>query len=78
MTKDNLKDEPANSINTILCPVLGQTYLYFDDGKIRESRRDEVLIIDVIPFNKIDKETLDMWNDEVKRCDWGLYDITYL
>ena len=76
MQEDNLKDETANSTNTVLCPVLGQTYFYFDDGKIRDSRRDEVLITAVIPFDKIDTETLDMWNDEVKRCDWGLYEKT--
>jgi hypothetical protein len=30
--------------NTLLCPVLGQTYNYFDDGKIKPSRRLETVI----------------------------------
>lgn len=67
--------EIGNEANTMLCPVLGQTYFYFDDGKITESRKDEVLITEIISFEKIDKETKQMWEDEVVECSsWGLYD----
>jgi hypothetical protein len=42
-------------------PVVGKIYHYFDDGRIKVSKRSEVLITDVIPFEKIDKETLKKW-----------------
>jgi hypothetical protein len=51
-------------------PILGQTYHYFDDGKIKVSRRAEVVITEVIPFEKIDEYTLDYWQEEVEECDW--------
>lgn len=59
-------------------PVAGETYHYFDDGKIRKSRRHDVTITEVIPFDKVDKETLEDWQSEilipwkleVERCDW--------
>jgi hypothetical protein len=51
-------------------PVVGKTYHYFDDGKIKVSRRGEVRITEVIPFQKIDKDTLDKWQEEVEACDW--------
>ena len=54
----------------VLCPVLGQTYNYFDDGKIRESRRMAVVITEIIPFSEIDEETLNDWKEEVEECDW--------
>lgn len=56
--------------NTLLCPVLGQTYNYFDDGKISPSRRMEVVITEIIPFNEIDAETLEYWKEEVEECNW--------
>ena len=71
-TKDNLKNETHTFGNTLLFPVLGQTYNYFDDGKIKPSRRMEVVITEIIPFNKIDKDTLNEWKQEVKDC-WWLY-----
>jgi hypothetical protein len=51
-------------------PILGKTYHYFDDGKIKASRRGEVVITEVIPFEKIDEYTLDYWQEEVEECDW--------
>jgi hypothetical protein len=54
----------------VLCPVLGQTYNYFDDGKIKKIRRMEVVITEIIPFNKIDEETLNDWKQEVEECHW--------
>jgi len=51
-------------------PILTKTYNCFDDGKIRESRRYEVKIIEIIPFDKIDNKTLLIWNDEVETVYW--------
>ena len=50
--------------------AIGKTYHYFDDGKIRESRRLNVVITDIIPFNKIDLQTLEQWKNEVEECYW--------
>lgn len=51
-------------------PIVGKTYHYFDDGKIKVSRRGKVVIKDVIPFEKIDEYTLDYWQEEVEACFW--------
>ena len=58
-----------------MIPILNKTYHYFDDGKIRPSRRSEVVIKEIIPFNEIDSETLAMLQEEVKECHW-LYEKT--
>jgi hypothetical protein len=49
---------------------VGKTYNYFDDGKITESRLASVIITEIIPFNEIDDETLELWEDEVGNIDW--------
>jgi hypothetical protein len=41
---------------------------YYDDGKIRESRRSSVIVTDIIPFGKIDKSILNLWSEEVESC----------
>jgi hypothetical protein len=51
-------------------PIIGKTYHYFDDGKIKVSRRGEVVITEVIPFKDIDQDTLNYWQEEVEECDW--------
>lgn len=51
-------------------PKVNKTYKYFDDGKIRLSRMDNAIINKVVPFNKIDNETLEAWKTEVVQCDW--------
>jgi len=51
-------------------PVVNKTYKYFDDGKIRVSRMDNVLITEVVPFRKIDRRTKKDWKAEVKSCAW--------
>ena len=56
--------------NTLLLPVIGQTYNYFDDGKISPSRRMEVVITEIIPFEQIGEETLNLWKEEVEECHW--------
>lgn len=49
---------------------IGKTYNYFDDGKIRESRRMPVVITDIIPFNEVDSETKGYWIEDVADCHW--------
>lgn len=51
-------------------PEIGKTYNCFDDGKISYSRLYTVIVVDIIPFNKIDKQTLIEWEEEVRECDW--------
>jgi len=51
-------------------PKIGKTYNTFDDGKIKESRRYVVTIDEIIPFNEIDKPTLDLWYKEINICHW--------
>jgi len=51
-------------------PKIGKTYNCFDDGKIRESRRYEVTVTKIVPFTKIDDETLLEWKIEVEQCYW--------
>lgn len=51
-------------------PVVGKTYHYFDDGKIKLSRRGEVVVTEVIAFKDIDQNTLNYWQAEVEECDW--------
>lgn len=51
-------------------PKINKSYYYFDDGKIKASRRMEVVITEIIPFNEIDTETLESWKEEVEKCDW--------
>lgn len=51
-------------------PKIDTEYNCFDDGKICESRKYVVKVTEVVPFNKIDKETLNQWKSEVKDCYW--------
>lgn len=51
-------------------PIIGKKYYYFDDGKIKISRRLEVIITDIIPFDEIDSEIFNLWNEDVQSCDW--------
>ena len=52
-----------------MIPKVNKEYIYFDDGKINKSRKEKVLITDVVRFNKIDNETLLKWKEEVKSND---------
>jgi hypothetical protein len=51
-------------------PIVGKTYQYFHDGKIKVSRRGEVVVTEVIAFKDIDQKTLNYWQAEVEECDW--------
>ena len=56
--------------NNLSLPIIGQTYNYFDDGKISYGRRMKVVITEIIPFNKIDSEILELWDEDVIEYDW--------
>jgi len=51
-------------------PVVDVEYDFFDDGKIRESRKGSVIITEVIPFKEIDAVTKKLWDSEVESCYW--------
>lgn len=51
-------------------PVVGNRYTYFDDGKIRSSSKYLAFINDIVPFENVDQPTMDMWKQEVSKCDW--------
>lgn len=51
-------------------PEIGKIYNCFDDGKITKSRLYTVKILEIIPFDKIDEETLNNWKKEVENCHW--------
>ena len=51
-------------------PEIGKTYNCFDDGKISESRRYEVTITEIIPFNEVNEELLSIWEEEGKPRYW--------
>lgn len=51
-------------------PIVGNQYNCFDDGKISESRKYQVTIKEIIPFDEINKKTLKQWKEESNQCDW--------
>ena len=51
-------------------PEIGKTYNCFDDGKISESRRYEVTITEIIPFNEADEKLLTIWEEEGLPSYW--------
>ena len=53
-----------------MIPKVKEEYPYFDDGKIRRSRMDKVIIKEVVAFGKADKETKEAWLKEVEQCPW--------
>ena len=68
-------DKTAVSGCVLGLPEIGKTYNCFDDGKIRESRMYQVTIDEIIPFEKADKQLLELWEEEGLSCDW-LFDKT--
>jgi hypothetical protein len=46
---------------------INKVYNYFDDGKIKESRKVPVLIKEIIPFEDIDSETYLLWIEELEQ-----------
>jgi len=51
-------------------PKINKKYICFDDGKIRESRRFEVVVTEVTLFKEIDKDTLATWEQEIQDINW--------
>lgn len=51
-------------------PEIGKEYNCFDDGKIRESRMYQVVITEIIPFDKANDELLKLWEEEGVPCFW--------
>lgn len=51
-------------------PEIGKTYNCFDDGKVTKSRMYQVIITEIIPFNKVSKEVLEIWEENRLSCDW--------
>lgn len=58
------------SDDMVFMPVVGREYDYFDDGKISETRRRNIIITDIISFECIDDIIKKQWIDEVVYCDW--------
>lgn len=65
-----LRDDLVKVFADTDIPKVNETYDFYDDGKIRESRRDVAKITDVIKFDDIDGETLELWESEVSKCHW--------
>ena len=59
-----------------MIPAKGQIFSYFDDGKIRENRREEVTITEVIPFNQVDEKLLKVWQERVDDHPTDLFSET--
>ena len=57
-------------------PIVGKTYNYFDDGKIRHSRLLKATITSIVPFSEIDPKILKDWYEEVEDCPWLYADNT--
>jgi hypothetical protein len=53
-----------------MIPELNKIYNCFDDGKIRESRKYQVKIIDIIPFNDATSHLKETWEQEVIDTYW--------
>jgi hypothetical protein len=51
-------------------PKINKTYNCFDDGKVSKSRMYQVVITDIIPFEKADNELLFLWEERGLPCCW--------
>ena len=52
-------------------PKIGQRYHFFEDGKSEPSRHYIIEVTNVVPFEAItDGELLDVYDTEVKECDF--------
>jgi len=53
-------------------PNINQIYDCYDDGKIRESRRYQVKVKDIIPFDKAPEDILEEW-DSISKYPGSLF-----
>ena len=51
-------------------PELYKKYDCYDDGKIIESRKYQVLITDIIPFEEADEDLIEAWKIAIDHYDW--------
>lgn len=51
-------------------PTVGNQYVYFDDGKIRSSRKYWAFINELVPFDDASQNMIDMWEQEMSERDW--------
>lgn len=51
-------------------PVVGGIYPFFNDGKIRESRRGNCLITGIVPMYNAPMDVRAWWLRDKKQCDW--------
>lgn len=50
--------------------IIGDKFLHFDDGKIRESTSRVAEIIEIIEFKDANKKLIKKWENEKKECPW--------
>jgi hypothetical protein len=72
MKKNKIKkfNEMSEEITYSPVPEVGKVYDYFDNGMINYKQKMSVKIMKVIPFTKIDRETLKLWETESKNLVW--------
>ena len=66
-------------------PELYKKYDCYDDGKITESRKYQVLITDIIPFKEANPDLVRAWHNEVinsnqlyaKETDYFIFAVSY-
>jgi len=51
-------------------PIVGKRYNAFNDGKIRPSRKCEVVIKELISFGEAEDVLIAFWNQISNECDW--------
>lgn len=51
-------------------PLIGNTYDCYDDGKITPSRRYDVIIRDIVSFEKAKEEIILEWNYNLTNYHW--------
>jgi hypothetical protein len=59
-----------SKIKTINNIEINKVYDYFDDGKIKYSRKIPVKITEIIPFDKADSEIIELWKEDAFSCEW--------
>lgn len=61
--------------NKLNLPELYKFYNCYDDGKVRYSRKYQVLVTNIIKFSEANKELIKAWNYNVNNYNW-LFDTT--
>lgn len=59
-----------SKIDTNKLPELYKKYDCYDDGKRRESRRYQVLVTDIIPFNEANEDLIKAWKIAVEQYNY--------